>query len=692
MPLFIPDKFDDTDAQFPNWDTVLSRQADKGYLANQRHVDLRIMQNTDLSRPRPLNDLELIVLNELETNPNYSPQIDMEREIDVKGEGWAVTGTGFSAATTAKGTVTGRKRLQITHNAAAIAMDIKSQIPYDTADVSTTPIDISAMDSLSIVIQSTNGNLSRNGYVAANSYVYLTSRTDADLSNATGRSAQVFFTANTSGVNQELRVPISAFAGGTFDPTRVTGIQIHLDRAATTNNSLINIAAVRAVKSTWTERPFDMNTRLQTYEPTIPLDFTTIPNVGVPLIRGVGNPDDPKPADGSLNFTFNVGGEPQWNATGANFNKIDLYFREVTTDATHGSWIKATLRYNSTGTFVDIVRQDYANPTTTDVGLVTLNTGVTLERMTAADQNAGRYLFNATLIGNKFTFTLYKIDAADSITSTVWQGTSDSTNWTFRQGRVGIDASAFDFDMSIDDFSAASIAYATATSRVFSSLTPVDGAQIQAVFAEDANLWNSFYGTDLFLDLNKTTTGRGSYSSAIQLMSNQFLLEDWLNTYLEMDIWVPITVTELNQPEISIVGGGSTIKPNMPTLQGGQWNSIHIPLEEFTAFLTGIPYVVVIEPRKRDLQLGIFWVDNMRIMRRLISWMVRAKSDGTWREFRELVNDPTGAVHLPVAERGTQLQVQATALREDAWIASFHLFPHYAELGLPVTDLGFETH
>lgn len=695
MALFIPYKFDDPRGRFLNWDTTQNLQGQKAYLATQEHVDLRVMLGEDLTMPRPLGNLEQVEQIDLESGPGYSPLWRMEERIRTVGDRWEKTGTGFDGMTVGPVTAKSNMRLMtLNTSGAAIATNLVSSIAVDTSVPGTAGVDISSQDFLSIVIA---GDIDRSGFTQATSTVQLTSRTDADFAQAAGRSFEVPFTANAGGGVTELRIPLSDFANAGFTLTSVTGIKIHLDRTAPAAGLTVYIGGVRAVSSDWVVRSLDQNTRLQVYENPVTLDTGLTATAAVHLIRGNRDLEDPAPADGVLNVTFTTGGSTGSNyiataADEASANAVTLYFREIYDDgANTGSWQSATLRWGQAGAWLEVTRVDANGAVLTNVGLTTWNLPQNLERVSPTDPNSGRYMFYMQFIGNKVTVTLYKLDAADAITSTIFQQVFDDEEYTFRQGRVGLTGVFHDRDGYIDDFSAASIGFATATSKVFQSNTPVDGAQLQATFAEDTNMWTSFFATDLFLDMNKTTTGRGSYSSARQLMTNQFVLEDWLNTYIEFDLWVPITVSETNQPELSLVGAGATIKPEMPILRGGQWNHLIFTLEDYVDFLTGVPYVAAIEPRQRDLQLGTFWVDNMKIMRRLISWQIRARSDAPWREFRGLVNDPDSAVHLPLPERGTQLQLQAVALREDAWIGSYHLFPHYAELGLPVTDLGYET-
>jgi hypothetical protein len=89
--------------------------------------------------------------------------------------------------------------------------------------------------------------------------------------------------------------------------------------------------------------------------------------------------------------------------------------------------------------------------------------------------------------------------------------------------------------------------------------------------------------------------------------------------------------------------------------------------------------------------LGNYWVDNVLVGRRRVAWRFRAQPNGVFRAFKETINDSKKALHLPIEERGTSLQVECEALTDDAWTGPYKLFPHYAPLGNPFYDQSFET-
>jgi hypothetical protein len=211
------------------------------------------------------------------------------------------------------------------------------------------------------------------------------------------------------------------------------------------------------------------------------------------------------------------------------------------------------------------------------------------------------------------------------------------------------------------------------------------------VYSADLNLWDSYSGSDILIDQTKTVSGTGSYRTAIGVTSNQFIVDDWEQTYLRLAIWVSNNVTLANQPVIE-VNGSASHSLVVPKLQPSQWNYLDFDLTLLRDLITGSPYTISIEVAPEpDRPLGNFWVDSTMVGRRRVAWSARAQANAPFRPFYGLVNEPNGALHFRPSERGKELQLQAVALTTDAWVSSFKLFPRYAELGLPVYDRGFET-
>lgn len=376
------------------------------------------------------------------------------------------------------------------------------------------------------------------------------------------------------------------------------------------------------------------------------------------------------------------------------YNQIDLFFRETKDIGNDtASWLKASLKWNHDNTVVETVREDYDTGVTTQQGFLDDEVGKVLASASWPRLEDGHHLFKVHLVGSAFTVEIYKTDFNLNPTELLYTNSfSSATYLAGFTGRIGLMPTFYHRDAYLNEMTAESFSYATLRSVVLHSRTPVDGVQLKASFSVDENLFRYFTWIDAgeeFIDKTKTISGNGSFRTSKGVFTNQFLVQEWPNTYLTFDLWVPATVTEDNQP-IARLEGQSDIDLILPKLQGNKWNSINVDLSLHTDKPSGFFYTLVIEPGTPDVQLGDFWIDNMRIGHRMVDWQVRAKEHGPWRSLYGLVNRGDGAVHFPIDERGRELQVQALALTPDAWVSDLTIHPRYAALGLPVFDQGYE--
>lgn len=314
------------------------------------------------------------------------------------------------------------------------------------------------------------------------------------------------------------------------------------------------------------------------------------------------------------------------------------------------------------------------------------------EEINTTGLDPGLYAFTAKLVGKTLEAKLDAVNRSRTVQNTIWSLAPQSDNeLAYANGRMGFYALLLDRDAYVDAVVQAPVGYATLRTAVYETRDPVDGARLQAIYAPDADLFQELIGTDAFVDQTKTVSGKGGVRTRIGVQTNQFIADDWFETYLEAAIWVPGNVTRLNQPGISLDAAGTEYPLLLPALQPSQWNRLRLELRQFKDLVTGNPYSFLFKPpTDPDTPLGYFWVDAVKIGRRKVAWSVRAAKDAQFRRFYGLVNQPRGAVHFNPNERGRFLQLQAEALTSDAWVSEFTLFPHYAELGLPLYDQGFE--
>lgn len=661
--------------EFAPWDGTEASDANKGFLTTQEHIDLRSFRVIGDLDPRPQTDLESPVI---QTTLEGETQTQMETKpaANLANENWVLSGTGLNAITV--GEISGRggwSGLITTTQNSAVDATLTSSI--------TTAIDISLGTSLSIVFPDYN---TWDG----DSYVQMTS--DPAGAFGTGHdSAQVAFSANTS-VMPELRLPIASFAQSGFDNTKVTGVRIRLHHAAVVTPGLsVTVMAIRAVTASWVVSWLDFDTRIGAI--CRPVTLNGLPTTGTvaqafQFVRGDHSKLDPIPADLGIDMYFYPGGFTTPNdATGATYNTVAFILRETKdmVDSPHtGSHIEVGLQFNDSATNFYAKKVDTSNTVPTVTGSYTVSVGGPLDP-------AKHFLFHVEIKGTQILPKLYSVHSDHSIIQQEWIAPVSITNsaYAYRNGRVGFIADLQTRDAYVDAINVAPTGFAELITQQYKSRTPVDGAQLSAVYAADLNLWTGVSGSSIVLDTNKTISGNGAYRTSGAMTTNSFLVDDWTQMYLDLSIWVSSAVTFANQPEILLNTGSGQETLFTDALKPAQWNNLYFDLGVFRNLLTGSQYSFTIQPKlDPDQPLGLYWVDSVTIGRRRVSWSARATATSPWREFKEAVNNPNGGVHFIPEERGTLLQIKADALTEDAWVSSFHVFPRYAQLGLPLWDKG----
>lgn len=678
MTYAISEDFEDSRGRWygyaPVDSTIYSNPAES-FLAIQQHVDVRSFRilNELVSVPQ---DPDLDVPPQTTINALNQTDLELKKGATITDELWQATGTGIGVLTVGKKAGRGGwSSLEATTNGAALSVDLISSLAI-------MPVDISLQNTLSTIFPDLNS------FTLGSCYIQLTS--DVAGTFGTGHdSAQILFSANTS-VMPQMLCNISSLANAGFDNTAVTGVKIHLVKGATTGSKL-TVMAIRALKTGWLESKLDFDTILGAV--TIPVTLDGAPYLGTTassfeFVRGDGSQNDPIPIDGVYNFYFAAGGEAGAEAINPIVNRISALLRERKDIGTSsGSYTEVSLLWGTTSTDLKVQQVNILAGVKTPTAIVNLNIGGSLDPV-------AHYLFKVELIGTRVLATIFTTTVNQEITSTVWSQSVltaiTNDDYLYRTGRVGYVAALVNRDAYLKEFSVAPTGFARLRTKVYNSRSPVDGAQLSAVYSSDLNLFNAVSGTDILVDQTKTVSGSGSYRTALGVTTNQFIIEDWEQTYLKVAIWVSNNITLANQPVISLNGATSKALV-VPKLQPSQWNYLDFDLTFFRDLITGANYTLSITTATEpDRPLGNFWVDDIMVGRRRVAWSARAQADAPFRPFYDMVNDPYGAVHFKPSERGKALQLQAVALTTDAWVSSFKLFPRYAELGLPVYDRGFE--
>lgn len=679
MAYQIADTFNDPLGRFNQvapWDSTMYYNSSKGFLTTQSHVDIRAFRVINETGPKPQNLLERTPQTALEPVPQTSLETQITNTLT---EPWVLTGSGLSGMVTGASSARGGwSRLALTTTGAAVDATITSSIPTDN-------LDISGMTKLSFL------TLDYNSW-DTNSYIQLSSDPAGVFGNGAD-SAQVAFSSNLS-VAPQILLNVSAFAQSGFNNTRVTGVRIRLRKAVAPGAAqTATVAAIRAVTNTWSESALDFDTRLEAL--CVPVTLTGSAYGGsvataFEFIRGDGTANDPIPVDGAFNMFFYPGGQTSPNdATGGTFNQLDFLLREnKDTGAGTGSIEVARLKWNDSSTVFEAQRIDMtggAGGTRTPTTLLSQNVGNGLSA-------SGHYLFRVEIVGTQTVARLYNADVNCVPGSIIWSSAPvTSSSLIRRSGRVGFTANLVSRDSYLLQLDAAPTGFASLETAPAMTYTPVDGAQLAVKYAADLNLFDKFTGADLSIDPTKTLSGNGSFRASEEITSNQFIVEDWTQTYLSAQIWVGNSVSISNQPQIVLITPSGTAVIPTEKLSPNQWNLVEVDLGVFSNLITGVGYSIKIQPGvDPDRSLGTFWVDETVVGRRKVSWALRAGPNNPYREFRGLVNGTKAAVHLNPAERGTAPQLQARALTSDAWIAiegGIKLKLHFAELGNPVYDV-----
>lgn len=641
----ISDQFNDPKGrwnEFAPWDGTEHSNGAKGFLTTQSHVDIRNFRGS--------------------------------------GESWILTGTGLDSLVVgpldARG---GWSALKTMTTGAAIAATLTSSLA--------TSVDISTMDFVSLIFPDHNS-------FDGDSTIKLSSAVDGSFGSGHD-SAAIAFSSSLDPM-PEFRVARSAFNNTGFDNTKVTGVRISLlEDVAPSDDLAVTALALRGTTTDWGESALDFDTLLGALIVPVTLDgadYSGDVAQAFEFVRGDGSKLDPIPADGAYYLYFSPGGATSPNkATGSDHNTVAIIMREQKDiGAGTGSHIEARLKFNDAETLFEsvLVTSSGGSPgTVVESHSHALAVGGNLN-------SSKHYVFRVELRGTQVLATIYETDSDLVVGAFVWSNptTITDSNYVYKNGRVGFIADLLTRDAYVSAFDVATTGFAVFQTQQYASRTPVDGAQLAAVYSEDQNLFQSVVGPDLFIDQTKTLSGLGSYRTARSLTTNSFIVDDWTQTYLSLAIWVPNNVTVANQPIILINTGMGQESIPLDRLQPSQWNRLYFDLGIFRDLATAASYSIQIQAAPSpDRALGFFWVDEIVVGRRRVSWAIRASENNPWREFKSMVNRASGAVHFTPEERGADLQLMATALTEDAWVSSFKLFPRYAQLGLPVYDQGFET-
>jgi hypothetical protein len=519
-----------------------------------------------------------------------------------------------------------------------------------------------------------------------------------------------------------------------MDWTRVTAVRIRFKGNSTVpSGQIITIMGMVAATNSstfghWFPFTFDIDTSAgRLYVPINTTANIGLRNITPPLLRSANPPsaatDDPRPSDIALDISFQTGDL----LTTGSFNRIQLIARENETGPNDTSFLVGELIFNKT----DIKLHRYAiqrhvtstqvidtNMTVTSLGLpstitVSKNGDTPAPGVLAPLLPNTKYKFEMEVLANGMRCAVYLLDNSGAVKSTHYD-----TDFVFnagferRAGRVGYWTDFLDYDVYVDSFDTQSEVFSILRTKQFPSHTPIDGAQLFIEGSTTIDQFNGFVSLDPFdtvqSDQQRTLSGNSTrfvpgdrtVDRLSGMAAGKFEIADWRHMQLSFDIWVPqsLTSSDSMRPAVyfkdsdgdpySIAG---TIGPLDLNMIPNVWTHNTLDLSRLDKQPTGEFFLWIMSQK---LPTDSWWIDNVKLDRLAIDCQIRAIEDGEWISFGRMLNDRKLALHLPPEQRGKAIQLQIKSLVQDAWISSYRLEPHYAELGrlIPQPKVVFENH
>lgn len=572
----------------------------------------------------------------------------------------------------------------------------------------------------------------------AASYIDITSEPTGNFT--TGPTASVALSASTVALvsgHSEFRVNRSAFNQNGIDLSNITAIRFRIQATSASATNAFKVMAIRLLATTWTQTALDFDTRTGRLRkcPARNGDHTTLGSAW-PIMWRASEPsgqDDPRPIDAEMGVVFS----PGYVTDGGS---LTLYFREVTEDFLTQLDLRYLRQAELNGHDQPDIGSAMYNPRTqTDLEFFSQSEladqqQVSLERtpdylsaswiqfvcqwsssggnVTIVDTEGNGYTFNfsgpltnyasyvlfATLDENSARATIYSIDASGHVGSKFFDSSTiiDDTSYKRRKGRFGWHSDLRDGNSWIDSIRTRKVSYAEYRSLPYDSTTPVVGAELFATASPVIELFESFAPSSTnsassIVDRDSQRSLSGSSWRFVNdgsipmqgFQSNSFLVQDFDNSVIEFDLFTPSTYDISLSAYLLDMNGVRVIDLLMPPLIRDQWQSIKIGLPFDQNEITGRYRLLLLQD---NAATATWWVDSPSIYRRTVAWEGRAvvddpwkSNDARWTPFKEAMNDNSGGVLFP--RRGSQLQIRARGLTQDAHIDRIQFKPKYAELG-----------
>jgi archaellin len=707
----VAENYTSPQGQFIGYDTI--NNIENAILANQKHVDIRGIVPSGLVFE---NQNTMLILNAetmAELNTQTMGQLD-DAGYSL-GDNWSL------------GTIGPQSSL---NGINTLSIPCVSGINVTTSVLS--PVDLTGFqpnDTISVAMPSfPGGTVNISG-------CYLT------LSD--GSQTQTFNFANSlyaisgSLSNAQAAFPYSELY--VFDPTTVT---IGIEAVA---SCTVQISALRVLSAEWTPLALDMNTQGQYLTP-ITDGFGNIPATDLYTAFRSDTPPgitDPRPINsdfgpviytgsraynntvnvyfrqlneavitqldldyivtgsGSVGYTQGMldalGHQPDFGQslyqprdqaqlntlTQAQLNQLEQYQLERLWDVTNESYIESQFSWSADGGF-SVALTDF-NPNNT-YNFAFTGSGI---------QPYSYYFYETILEDNSATVNIYPVanDGTVEVNNLLFTTNEISNDWVFYRtaGRVGWGVTLGDGNAFIKSFNALSLMYAEYQSKVFNTVTPVQGASLTVSATPPINLYSGaepYNNANLVINNTIATSPDGSLqvtataNEGIQTLP--FISTEPKYLKINFDLYVPSSTYNIDIPHFLLMTDmGAIFEFFIGQIIPDRWNSLEI-----------IPVVMVkqVASSFRFISTTIssapltWYMDNISITQSVISWSGRSAPQDPWSpnfapwlDFGDVLNSTSdGIVFSPI---GTSLQIRARAHAQNATISRIFVTPKYAQLG-----------
>lgn len=711
------EEFNDTQGQWGHYDTYDPTL--RAAIRDQKHIDIRDFNSGDKAAPLSVLDLSKFELDDI--NGSTIESLDDPLHILVPGEHWTV----------------GSNEILSSHNYWRVLAIPTTEGAINTSSV-TAPIDLLTGFEDDDLISLAMPSLPLTAIDPTTSFVDFTSSDDGSFTDATRVASVALDDTLVSLVNgnSEFRVPRSAFNQNEIDLKAITGVRIRVD--VVTNGDPLYLASLRLLSKDWRFGPIDFNTRRGTLVRTVspngdPARATEFSQPIVWRSAEVPGAGDPKPIDFNLAVGFNTGsregsnnisiygreltedfmqqldlnGLPQGSLQGreqpdigqAAYNPrlqtdlepfkqdqlkgVQQFDLERTPDYLSASWVQFVVQWTSTNTQVSVTNNE--------------GDGYNFNLGTALDTDSD-YVLVFELNDTAVRAAIYPLGARGQIifNAPVFDSTliDDDFHYKRRKGRFGWYANLQDGDAYIESIRFRSANYAEYRSLPYESVTPVIGAELYAESSPIIDLFTGFEATWTSITVERDrklsksgeswrVTDYGPYTYQ-GLRSNEFDITDFEQTEIELDVYYPSSLDRDAALEFYLQNQADyLIGLPRPKIFPDQWQTIRLRAPSAHLAQTGLYRFVVVQNRPVNLN---WWIDNVRIYERTVSWYGRAvvedpwaATEDDWTPFQNAFNTEFGGILFQGRER--RMQVMAVGHKQEAKVAKVQFKPKYAELG-----------